>query len=167
MIRNKERLNARVTSSSSEPIGCRRLVSKRIEQKGILFTPPSEYERSEALGAQCRNCHTILWITRRSDPILFKEIPNNRESYHDHNKHFLQSLPACPHCHQQAYDLFINNVVIPRYQNGDDPLLDSEYLAYIYRGANTIYRVECDDVNTDILANPHANIVIDNVNKSL
>ncbi len=126
MIRNKERLNARVTSSSSEPIGCRRLVSKRIEQKGILFTPPSEYERSEALGAQCRNCHTILWITRRSDPILFKEIPNNRESYHDHNKHFLQSLPACPHCHQQAYDLFINNVVIPRYQNGDDPLLDSE-----------------------------------------
>ncbi len=48
-----------------------------------------------------------------------------------------------------------------------DPLLDSEYLAYIYRGANTIYRVECDDVNTDILANPHANIVIDNVNKSL
>ena len=48
-----------------------------------------------------------------------------------------------------------------------DPLLDSEYLSYIYRGANTIYRVECDDVNTDILANPHANIVIDNVNDSM
>lgn len=47
-----------------------------------------------------------------------------------------------------------------------DPLLDSEYLSYIYRGANTIYRVECDEVNTDILANPHANIVIDNVNDS-
>lgn len=46
-----------------------------------------------------------------------------------------------------------------------DPLLDSEYLSYIYRGANTIYRVECDDINTDILANPHANIVIDNVNE--
>lgn len=48
-----------------------------------------------------------------------------------------------------------------------DPLLDSEYLSYIYRGANTIYRVECDEVNTDILANPHANLVIDNVNESI
>lgn len=56
--------------------------------------------------------------------------------------------------------------VKPVYAN-IDPLLDSEYLSYIYRGANTIYRVECDDVNTDILANPHANIVIDNVNDSV
>ena len=48
-----------------------------------------------------------------------------------------------------------------------DPLLDSEYLSYIYKGSNTIYRVECDDVNTDILANPHANIVIDNVDESI
>ena len=47
-----------------------------------------------------------------------------------------------------------------------DPLLDSEYLSYIYRGANTIFRVECDEVNTDILANPHANLIIDNVNES-
>lgn len=56
--------------------------------------------------------------------------------------------------------------VKPVYAN-IDPLLDSEYLSYIYRGANTIYRVECDDVNTDILANPHANIIIDNVNKPI
>jgi len=56
--------------------------------------------------------------------------------------------------------------VKPAYAN-IDPLLDSEYLSYIYRGANTIYRVECDEVNTDILANPHANIVIDNVNESI
>ena len=48
-----------------------------------------------------------------------------------------------------------------------DPLLDSEYLSYIYKGANTIYRVECDEVNTDILADPHADIVIDNVNESV
>lgn len=52
--------------------------------------------------------------------------------------------------------------VKPVYAN-IDPLLDSEYLSYIYKGANTIYRVECDDINSDILANPHANIVIDNV----
>lgn len=56
--------------------------------------------------------------------------------------------------------------VKPVYAN-IDPLLDSEYLSYIYKGANTIYRVECDEVNTDILANPHANIVIDNVNESI
>ena len=56
--------------------------------------------------------------------------------------------------------------VKPVYAN-IDPLLDSEYLSYIYRGANTIYRIECDDVNTDILANPHSNIVIDNVNDSI
>lgn len=37
-----------------------------------------------------------------------------------------------------------------------DPLLDSEYLSYIYKGANTIYRVECDEVKTDDLANPHS-----------
>lgn len=55
--------------------------------------------------------------------------------------------------------------VKPVYAN-IDPLLDSEYLSYIYRGANTIYRVECDEVNTDILANPHGNIVIDNVPKT-
>ncbi len=55
--------------------------------------------------------------------------------------------------------------VKPVYAN-IDPLLDSEYLSYIYRGANTIYKVECDEVNTDILANPHANIIIDNVGPS-
>lgn len=46
--------------------------------------------------------------------------------------------------------------VKPVYAN-IDPLLDSEYLSYIYRGANTIYRIECDDINTDILADPHSN----------
>lgn len=48
-----------------------------------------------------------------------------------------------------------------------DPLLDSEYLSYIYRGANTIYKVDCDEVNTDILADPHANIAIKQVEKPM
>ena len=56
--------------------------------------------------------------------------------------------------------------VKPVYAN-IDPLLDSEYLSYIYKGSNTIYRVKCDEINTDILANPHANLVIDNVNDSI
>lgn len=46
-----------------------------------------------------------------------------------------------------------------------DPLLDSEYLSYIYQGANTIYKVDCDEVNTDILADPHADIVIKQVDE--
>lgn len=50
--------------------------------------------------------------------------------------------------------------VKPAYAN-IDPLLDSEYLSYIYKGANTIYQVECDDVNTDILADPHAGLDLD------
>lgn len=56
--------------------------------------------------------------------------------------------------------------VKPVYAN-IDPLLDSEYLSYIYKGANTIYRVECDEINTDILANPHANLIINNVNETI
>lgn len=89
---------------------------------------------SEALGAQCGNCNTIVWVTGYSDPILNEKKPNNipdsgpiyREYYQNNLKRFLHSLPRCPHCHQQAYDLFINNVVMPRYQNGDNPLLDNE-----------------------------------------
>ena len=43
----------------------------------------------------------------------------------------------------------------------------TQNLGWSHRGANTIYRVECDEVNTDILADPHANIVIDNVDESI
>lgn len=78
----------------------------------------NQYERAEPLGAQCGNCHTIIWITGRSDPILFMEAPNNQESYHDHNRRFLKSLPACPHCYRQAYDLFINNITLKRFEDG-------------------------------------------------
>ena len=56
--------------------------------------------------------------------------------------------------------------VKPVYAN-IDPLLDSEYLSYIYKGANTIYRVKCDEINTDILADPHTNMVIEKANESI
>ncbi|MCG6036398.1 hypothetical protein [Acinetobacter oleivorans] len=107
---------------------------KEYEHKGILFTPPNQYHSSEAVGAQCANCHTILWIIGRNDPILNEDntsIPDSgpvyREYYQNKLKRFLKSLPPCPACHQQAYDLFINNLVIPRYQNGDDPLVDKDH----------------------------------------
>lgn len=44
-----------------------------------------------------------------------------------------------------------------------DPLLDSEYLSYIYKGANTIYQVACDEVNVDLLSDPHAALMDDTV----
>ncbi|MCH7295610.1 hypothetical protein [Acinetobacter higginsii] len=91
---------------------------KGYQQHGLQYRI-NQYERAEPLGAQCSNCHTIVWITGRSDPILFKEAPNNQESYHDHNRRFLKSLPACPHCHQQAYDLFINNITLKRFEDGN------------------------------------------------
>lgn len=39
-----------------------------------------------------------------------------------------------------------------------DPSLDSDYLGYIYQGANTIFKVECDDTPADeLINNPHQN----------
>lgn len=106
---------------------------KGFEHKGILFIPPAHYHSSEAMGGQCANCHTIVWITGRNDPILNEDaanIPDSgplyREYYQNNIKRFLQSLPCCSNCHQQSYDLFINNIVTPRYQNGDDPSLDKD-----------------------------------------
>ncbi|MEB3792582.1 hypothetical protein [Acinetobacter sp. IK40] len=87
------------------------------QQHGALYGI-NQYERAEPLGAQCGNCHTIVWITGRSDPILFKEAPNNQESYYERRMRFLKSLPACPHCHEQAYDLFINNMTSTRFEDG-------------------------------------------------
>ena len=105
---------------------------KGYQQHGLQYGI-NEHERVEPLGAQCTNCHTILWITGRNDPILIEDntsIPDSgpvyREYYQNKLKRFLKSLPPCPACHQQAYDLFINNLVIPRYQNGDDPLVDKD-----------------------------------------
>ena len=43
--------------------------------------------------------------------------------------------------------LFVLAHVKEAYAN-IDPLLDSQYLGYILQGANTIYKVDCDDVAT-------------------
>lgn len=62
---------------------------KGFEQNGIAFTSPNEDEIFETLGTQCSNCHTIVWITGRSDPILNEDaadIPNSGPNKHI-NKH--------------------------------------------------------------------------------
>ncbi|RYE54378.1 MAG: hypothetical protein EOP48_12450 [Sphingobacteriales bacterium] len=121
---------------------------KGYEQKGILFTPPNHHHSSDVFGAQCANCNTIVWIAGRGDPVINEKKPENipnsgliyREYHQNKLKRFLWSLPACPHCHQQAYDLFINNVVIPRYQNGDYYSLDSD------QGANEEMSAQVKDI---------------------
>ncbi|WP_320158873.1 hypothetical protein [Acinetobacter lactucae] len=49
-----------------------------------------------------------------------------RNYIENNTKRFLNSLPSCPHCYQQAYDLFINSIIMPRYQNGDYYSLESD-----------------------------------------
>lgn len=71
---------------------------KGYQQHGLQYGI-NEYERAEPLGAQCTNCHTILWITGRNDPILNEDdsnIPDSgpiyREYYKNKLKRFLSSL---------------------------------------------------------------------------
>lgn len=94
------------------------------QQHGLQYRI-NQYEIAEPLGAQCAYCHTIVWITGRSDPILNEDdsnIPDSgpvyREYYQNKLKRFLRSLPACPHCHKPAYDLFINNITLKRFEDG-------------------------------------------------
>lgn len=107
---------------------------KGYQQHGLQYGI-NEYERAEPLGAQCTNCHTILWITGRNDPILNEDdsnIPDSgpiyREYYKNKLKRFLSSLPSCPNCHQQAYDLFVNNTTLTRFEDGSPaPKYPEEY----------------------------------------
>ncbi|MDP7845283.1 hypothetical protein [Acinetobacter pittii] len=105
------------------------------QQNGLQYGV-NEYERAEPLGAQCANCHTILWITGRSDPILNETKPKNipdsgpiyREYIQDNLKRFLRSLPACPNCHQQTYDLFVHTTTLTRFEDGSSyPEYPEEY----------------------------------------
>lgn len=41
-----------------------------------------------------------------------------------------------------------------------DPLLDSQYLGYIVQGANTIFKVECDEVHSEELPEDMSNISV-------
>lgn len=62
----------------------------------------NEYERAEPLGAQCANCHTIVWVTGRNDPILNQDdtnIPDSgpiyREYYQMKILHILELKVFC------------------------------------------------------------------------
>lgn len=107
---------------------------KNYQKHGLQYESQRD-SRAEPLGAQCGNCHTIVWITGRSDPILNEDDskisdsgPVYREYIRNKLKRFLKSLPVCPHCHQQAYDLFVNNVTLTRFEDGSPyPKIPEKY----------------------------------------
>ncbi len=99
---------------------------KNFESHGISYDH-NEYHKSEVFGAQCGACHTIVWLTgRNNDPILNEKKPENipdsgliyKEYYQDKLQRFLTSLPPCPSCHRQAYDLFVTNITLVRFEDG-------------------------------------------------
>ena len=101
---------------------------KNMEKKGLIYTT-NQY--SEAKGAQCGHCHTIVWVLGRKDPILNEKkpdhIPDNdpipyRVYVEEKLERFLRSLPPCPECHTQSYDLFVNNVTTTRFKDGTSAL---------------------------------------------
>ncbi|QNX89152.1 hypothetical protein H2788_08705 [Acinetobacter seifertii] len=106
----------------------------KYQQHGLQYQPQRD-SQAEPTGGQCGNCYTIVWITGRNDPILNEDdsnIPDSgpiyREYYKNKIKRFLSSLPPCPNCHQQAYDLFVNNTTLTRFEDGSPaPKYPDEY----------------------------------------
>lgn len=90
----------------------------------IYFTWPD----SPAVGAQCGNCHSIVWVDQRLNPILNEarpaEVPESGQGYREYQagkiRRFLASMPACPHCGGSSFDRFINNVNYPRFSDGKE-----------------------------------------------
>ncbi len=99
---------------------------KGLEKHGLVYF--MDGHSSDAVGAQCKHCHTVIWVNARLDPILNKKHPDNipdsgeayRRYYKDKLKRFLNSMPVCPVCGNQKYDRFINNVEFPRFADGTE-----------------------------------------------
>lgn len=100
---------------------------KNLEKHGLCFFVDNHHN-GNAVGAQCKYCHTIIWVNARLDPILSERQPDNipdsgeayRNYYKDNLKRFLNSMPTCPVCGKQDHDLFINNVEFPRFADGTE-----------------------------------------------
>lgn len=84
------------------------------------------WEDVYAVGAQCANCHNIVWQNPLNNPILNETKPADiadsgpkyTEYYQQNIQRFLQSQPNCPVCGERHFDLFINNVNFPRFADG-------------------------------------------------
>ncbi len=83
-------------------------------------------EHSDVAGGQCANCNTIIWENVFANPVLSERRPDGvPPSGPDYRKYhvakrlrFLSALPRCPNCGSSEHDLFVNNMVIPRFPDG-------------------------------------------------
>ena len=104
-------------------VGVRPYQIKGYENLGLLYT--ISYD-AIACGAQCGYCYQILWFNNREMSVLKEKkpdsIPNSGPEYtayyHNKLKRFMNSLPPCPVCGQRAYDLFVNNRTLVRFEDG-------------------------------------------------
>lgn len=84
------------------------------------------WEDVYAVGAQCANCHTIIWQNPLTNPILAATKPAHiadsgpqYTAYYQQNiQRFLKSQPSCPQCGENHFDFFVNNVNFPRFADG-------------------------------------------------
>lgn len=104
-------------------VGVRPYQIKGYEAHGLLY---SNYYGSDACGVQCGNCHIIVWFNPREISIFQQKkpdyVPDSGPGYkayrHDRHRRFMKSLPLCPVCGKQAYDLFVNNRTLVRFEDG-------------------------------------------------
>ena len=95
------------------------------EGRGLCFFT---WHDSVAIGAQCSNCNTILWLDPRFDSVLSEGKPDNISAsgkgynafFKNKIKRFLKNLPPCPSCLCESYDRFVNNTSYPRYPDGTE-----------------------------------------------
>jgi len=100
---------------------------KDLKKHGLCFFVDNHH-KSNAIGAQCKYCHIIVWVNARLDTILSEKHPSNipnsgeayRNYYKDKLKRFLNSVPTCPGCGNQDYDRFINSAEFPRFADGTE-----------------------------------------------
>ena len=96
---------------------------KGMENHGFCYFM---WETANAVGAQCANCHTIVWQSPLTNKILSEQkpanLPDSGKQYTDYYqqmiRRFLALQPTCPECGSNHYDLFVNNVNFPRYADG-------------------------------------------------
>ncbi len=96
---------------------------RHFEQEGLVYFLWADIP---VAGAQCSQCHTILWTNQRTHPILGERTPARASSsdlqyshyYKEKIERLLASMPRCPHCGNSRFDRFVNNTHYPRFSSG-------------------------------------------------
>ena len=141
--KNRIKLMSNLKLCSSREVGVRAFSIKGHEGRGLAYSVTTMPENAP-VGGQCACCNTVIWTNSRENSILNAPIPLEtrnggeiyKEYYRNNLKFFLNSLPSCPKCLNKRYDLFINNIVVSRFENGDqyvfDPSISADNYIYCY-----------------------------------